>query len=794
MRRSHIILLSMLVLAVLAAGAVAAIRMFGHERTPSAAVSEGRVYRIAVATEETLGRREEISSASSVTKPGSASSPPGQAQAPGGAAANAAKSPPKKTVDQVYLSEQSLPSGDGKGKVKLGSDGKSAPATPGEAEAGEAAAPQQPAVSLTIEDLRQILGAQLEGQLTGTLAATKRFKPLEVTQVQAAIDKLRRSNEPDADEKKKREAEEKPRSGPIAKFGHFLSAARQSSQATIRPDGSVEATSLVSREEIRRRFIDGANLADVGGSLQADYFLFVTIDEPVFSYRQVVTALGKRRLIFTAKPTYLYRLFNVKSGTVELAGVAQLPQAITEGLDWEPSTRERMITGDQRGAREIDSVTRVISDLTFKVNQTASRLVVQAILDKVSPAKIVRSGDTIMINRGVNDGVVKGQEMEVYRLGAEVRDDGDSGALLDREQRYIGVVRVVNVLASSAAVEVAGGDRPAVGDVVRLAAATAASAAPAATADGLSAPAAAGVALGEAALLEQQAGAPAKPLVAVGDVSVGFTEDNDFAEEASRRLADALRLNPRITVLPRADLQRVLRERALNAEAAGDFASIESQGLAQSGYIVTGETFLEKRTTQDKVTFGGVTRSSGPARTSYVARGSFRAQTIDGRAVAAADASVTRAGSSPDEALRAIDDLMRAGAQKLLQSLFPIRVVRQEGAEVVLGAGQDAGLAVGQRLIAYSVGAPVVDPLTKVVLSPGSRRKAGELVVRSVDAGASMAAVVGAQFTLKQGDVVEPAGAGGAAAAPPAAGASGKRAAAPAAAKPAESAPPPVRF
>lgn len=799
MRKQHIILLSMLALAILAAGAVAAVKMFsGAQSSPQAAQS--RVYRIAVATEETIGRREEISASATETPGAGAAQFPGAAQSGPSLANGAGKSLQEKLM-LVLLSEQSLPPGasdpvnpaDGKGKPgDKGSAGAKGSATQLSAEPAKPTVPQQPTVSLTTEDLRQILGAQLEGQLTGALAATKRFDPLEVTQVQAAIDKLRQSDEPGSADKKKKEAQEARSPGPLESVGRLIGSVRQSARVQERPDGSARKQELTSREEIRRRFIDGANLADVGGTLQADYFLFVTIDEPLFSYRQVETALGKRRLIFTAQPTYLYRLFNVRTGTVELAGVTQLPQPITEGVDWDPLTRERVITADPKGVRETESVTRVISNLTFKVNQTVSRLVVQSILDKISPAKVVRANGKIVINRGSNDGVVAGQEMEVYRLGSEIRDEGDSGAVLGREQRYLGVVRVVDVQESSATVEIAGGDQqPAVGDVVRLAAASPAreqaeSALPAADAVGPG-----GVPLGEAAILEQQAGGAQKPLVAVGEVSVGFRGGDDFSIQAARRLADALQRNPRITVLPRADIERVLKERALNAEAKGDFSSLESEGLAQSGFVVTGEVFIENRTTQDSVSFGGVTRPSGPARTSYLARGSFRAQTIDGKLVKAADASITRAGSTPSDALAAIDALMQAGAEKLLRALFPIRVIRQDGAEVVLGAGQDAGLAVGQRLVVYSIGAPVIDPLTKVELSPGSRRQAGQLIVRTVDVGSSTAGFVGAQVALKPGDVVEAAGASAAGAATTPRG-SGARSAAPA--REAEDAAPPVRF
>lgn len=742
MRRSHVILLAMLALALLSAVAVGAVRMFGPSSSSANRPVEGRVFTIAVATEETIGRREEISTSTTQAAPGAQpanSDMSVQDRLVLLLAEAALKSPAAEAQDEAAKSEASdKKSGEGEKDEQASSAGVAA---------------KQAEISLSTEDLRQILGAQLEGQLTGALAATKRFNPLEVTQVQAAIDKLRRAENPEEDGKNEAARAD---AGPLAVVEKMLGSARETAATGIGADGDAQSQRISSRQEFSRRLIDGANLADVGSSLQADYFLFVTIDEPIFSYRYVRTRLGKNRLIFTAQPTYLYRLFNVRTGTVELAGVARLPEALTEALDLD--AREGVVAADESGVlRGRESATRAISSLTFRVNEIVSRLVVQSILNQVSPAKVVRAGSRITINRGANDGIAAGQEFEVYRLGAEIRDEGETGALLEREERYIGVVRVAAVQAASATVESAGGEAPVVGDVLRSAALTA-------TAANLSdrageqaaSSSSSGMALGEAAILEQRAGGVERPLVAVGEVSVQWVERNQRAEQASKRFADALQRSKRITVLPRADLQRLLRERALNNEAAGDLTSDEAQGLAQSGYIVTGEARVEKSTSQDSVTFEGVTRKTGPVRTVYKAVGSFRAQTIDGKAAAAVEANVTRSGAGSEVEQSAVDALMEAGAEQLLRVLFPIKVIRREGSQVVLAGGADAGLQVGQRVKVFSVGAPVVDPVTGVVLSQGSRTPLGDLVVRTVEEAASTAIFEGAAFAVKAGDVVEP--------------------------------------
>ncbi|UPT62663.1 MAG: hypothetical protein M0D54_20350 [Hyphomonadaceae bacterium JAD_PAG50586_4] len=76
-----------------------------------------------------------------------------------------------------------------------------------------------------------------------------------------------------------------------------------------------------AREEARQQRASNADLASVGRELNADYFLYVGVEEPVYSIvveRDEMT--GERMLMFKAQPTFVFRLFDTRGGTVRLAG------------------------------------------------------------------------------------------------------------------------------------------------------------------------------------------------------------------------------------------------------------------------------------------------------------------------------------------------------------------------------------------------------------------------------------------------------------------------------------------
>ncbi|UPT62662.1 MAG: CsgG/HfaB family protein [Hyphomonadaceae bacterium JAD_PAG50586_4] len=404
----------------------------------------------------------------------------------------------------------------------------------------------------------------------------------------------------------------------------------------------------------------------------------------------------------------------------------------------------------------------LMQDLAFQVNREVARQVIQRVLEDVAPAEIVSSGDTILANRGLNDGLVVGMEMEVFRLGEEIREAG--GREIGHQRTRVGVVRVADVQDTTATLSVVSDgpfrerDRIAMplvlsetmGDATAREAAT---------------PATPAQALGRDAILVERHGDPAaiRPAIAVDSINVTFDgqfqqdQTNTFRLNASRSLSDALQTDPRVVVLPRADLQRLSRERRIAAQAQGQAAD-PRRGLATSEYFLTGEISVDTNVSRPSVTYEGVSRATGPSRTTLRMRGSYRVTTLDGRSVAAVEVEESGAATNIGERLALIDRLSNEAARTLLADLFPMQVASVDTGRqrVRVTGGANSGLSVNMRLRVYNLGGePVFDPVTRVMLSAGERNYAGDLIVIDVQPDISTARFAGQAFNVAVGDEVE---------------------------------------
>ena len=70
----------------------------------------------------------------------------------------------------------------------------------------------------------------------------------------------------------------------------------------------------------------------------------------------------------------------------------------------------------------------------------------QYVIDGVYPVKIVKiEGDTAYLNRGEGGGLKKGEQLQVFSVGDEIRDL-DTGELLGRTEIKVGILTVEEIL------------------------------------------------------------------------------------------------------------------------------------------------------------------------------------------------------------------------------------------------------------------------------------------------------------------------------------------------------------
>lgn len=594
----------------------------------------------------------------------------------------------------------------------------------------------------------QILLLQLDGQLTQGLDSSNRFEVVDTNAVETALRQMTDT---------------------------ASGSGRRSLIETV-----LRMNTSGTSEQVTQRRASNADLASIGRELNADYFLYVGVEEPVYSIVVETDEMtGEEILMFKAQPTFVFRLFDTRGRTVRLAGVLRFSEPMISYSE-HAALHDYLLAApaQQPSAQGASAVQRlrdmpVMQDLAFQVNREVARQVIQRVLEDIAPAEIVEAGDAIVANRGANDGLVAGMEMEVFRLGDEIREDG--GRTIGRQRSRVGVVRVADVQDTTASLAVVsdGPFRPrdriamplvlteTMGDVAASEAAT---------------PAAPAQALGRDAILAERHGDPAaiRPAIAVDSINLTFdgeiqqAQTNTLRLNASRSLSDALQSDPRISVLPRADLQRLSRERRIAGQARGGAAD-PRRGLAVGEYFLTGEVIVDTNVSRPSVTYEGVSRATGPARTTRRMRGAYRVTTMDGRAVASIEVEETGAASNTGELLALIDRLSNEAARALLADLFPMQVASVDTGRqrVRVTGGSNSGLSVNTRLRVYNLGGePVFDPVTRVMLSAGERNYAGDLIIIDVQPDISTARFAGQAFNVAVGDEVELAPAPRRAAAP----------------------------
>ncbi|HRK64185.1 MAG TPA: hypothetical protein PLN53_07295, partial [Terricaulis sp.] len=299
-----------------------------------------------------------------------------------------------------------------------------APAQQGADEGAAAASQGGPEVVRTGETARtvmRVLTSQLDNQLSDQLGASQRFRVISGALVQQALrERARRENS-----------------------GSMLDAL---SRLIHGPGNEADQTLRTS----------DADLAALGRDLNAQYVLFVGTQEPTYSMRWAYDEVtGVRVREFRAQPTFVFSLFDVRTGNSVRSGVIRFSEPLF-ARD-EPEANNEIQVRQENNPKERDQVVvggvfdrPSMQALAFEMNGQIARQVHTAVLNRLAPARIVGDGETPRINRGANDGVVTGMEMDVFELGEAIMDDGVE---IDRARERVGRVRVRDVQENSATVE-----------------------------------------------------------------------------------------------------------------------------------------------------------------------------------------------------------------------------------------------------------------------------------------------------------------------------------------------------
>lgn len=569
-----------------------------------------------------------------------------------------------------------------------------------------------------LEMLAKTMEDSLGGRVAMDFSASGRFRLIAQSKVTEAMDAYAQKN----------------KIAP-ANLMNYLSG--KTATTTKTPNGA--AASTVSEEAA----VLSHGVTDIARTVGADYTLVVTIGEPRWTKEIVRGTNGQPdRLVMSAQPEINCEIFSTR-GKEAYRYNRQLDRPVIETVVDSP--------GVAIGGEYLAKLTR----LNERISADASAQVMAWALDKIAPARIVKADGGMIINRGSNDGVAAGAVYSVEReTGESIHDEGAGGADLGKQRVPVGSIKVDQPQERISTVEVASGGPFKKGDIVKVIGAVRSEGAgggAAATSTGADSDPLGSRAISEAGAAKQAGVTVHKVNLAVDHIHVtvgGKTlEDLEEAQAVSAALAS----DPRIAILPRAEMAKLGGERALNERASGQLTMDPDEGLAVSGYLVDGDFIVTSSRHTNSITVAGVSTPTSTS-TSTAVTGTLRVTKMDGRLV-----QTVRFTAPSKEAAANVS------ARALLLQIFPMSVVQVGPPGTIrLNRGQDAGLTVGAKLQLYHRGAPIVDKQTGALLSEGARTLIGSATITDVEPNIATAQVVGSA-AVAEGDTAQ-VGAGPAAA------------------------------
>lgn len=275
-----------------------------------------------------------------------------------------------------------------------------------------------------------------------------------------------------------------------------------------------------------------------------------------------------------------------------------------------------------------------------------------------------------------------------------------------------------------------------------------------------------------AAFLSSPAPAQAKPAVAVYPTIVGpgaksLVKRNFDVQSITRSLEEALRATRRFAVYERsAEIlqESVLKEQDLAqsgmaASNAAEFGKLNNVALIVQPFVAEfrfGSSFAEvdglpgkfRRTDSGKisVTFKVLDTTSGEIKYQVTSQSGFSGEpvVVDGRS----------GGPSASRWSKMVERVTLKGSNSIVNSVFPILVVKFQNDQIFLNRGEGNGIAVGNVMELFSAGEPLVDPATGETLG-SSEFFAGKIKIVRVLPKFSVAEAVGNLEAQPQpGDIV----------------------------------------
>ncbi len=432
---------------------------------------------------------------------------------------------------------------------------------------------------------------------------------------------------------------------------------------------------------------------DLGTTLGADFLVLGKLEKLDRSTRETAVPFSDRGRISRKREVdarLQLRVIRVDTGTV--AGAASIRTRLSEELF---------------EGRESDSD-------AFTAFDHLARVAATRILDITFPARLV-SLDPLVISRGSNDGVKKGDLYRIRREGREIKDA--NGVVIARLKSDVGSVRIDVPQETVSVVTPVAGDDFRVGDL-----AVAEEEQPVAR----SAPAAA------PPLKRQGAAAPSAglPRVAVGlvkSVSTARTDagSGDHVPLFTDSIISRLSQTRRFQVIDRQEVDQLLDEQLAQALAENRDMPSAMGSLKGADYLVYGS--LAVLGVEDRSLRLPGSKRSFRSKTGH-AEGNMRiVDARTGDVLASRKIVVDRPLDGQMDANRSLTRLADAYAAQvvsvLMNTVYPIKVAGVAGdGTLYINRGDDGGLRQGEVLTLYRPGRPVIDPDTGIQLGVEEER------------------------------------------------------------------------
>ena len=452
---------------------------------------------------------------------------------------------------------------------------------------------------------------------------------------------------------------------------------------------------------------------DLGTTVGADFIVLGDLEQLKHTVKQKAvpySTRGKVVLSNRVDARLRLRIIDAKNGTI--AGAASIKTKLSELLFQ---------------GKESDS-----DEFTF-YDHLAS-LAAAKILDVTFPARIV-STEPLIISRGINDGVSKGDTFVIQHEGKEVRNS--NGLLLARLKSDRGTVKVINIQQTIAIVEPVSGNGFQLNDLA-IAESTSNSQPVAATQ--ASVPLKKNnTAVGNTRVV------PKIPRLAVGLVKMGSTARTGTAyigqnaQEHTPIFTDTmisrLTQTKRFQLIDRQEVDQLLDEQYAQALAENRNVPTAMGTLKGADYLVYGN--LAAITDKQKIT-----KLPGSKRVfkQRLGQASGNMRIVDARSGDIIESRKIIVEQAIDNAItdsEMIDKLADAYAEQvvlmLMNALYPIKAAHiSSNGQIYINRGNDGGLFVGEELDIYKPGQAIIDPDTGVQLGV-EESYVGKVLVTEVD-------------------------------------------------------------